>query len=92
LRAEQIRIAASVTELGGLDTIHEGRTADVIFEGERIVCEVQIGSLGDQAVRVFSHDPARLGQFEPGSRVFLGWNSRDLLVYPDDTATRSEGE
>ena len=92
LRAEQIRIAASATELGGLDTIHEGRTADVIFEGERIVCEVQIGSLGDQAVRVFSHDPARLGQFEPGSRVFLGWNSRDLLVYPDDTATRSEGE
>ncbi len=92
LRAEQIRIAASVTELGGLDTIHEGRIADVIFEGERIVYEAQIGSLGEQAVRAFSHDPARLGQFEPGSRVFLGWNSRDLLVYSDDTATRSEGE
>ena len=80
LRAEQIRIARSRADLAGRDTIASGTIRDMIFEGERIVYEVESDHLG--LLRVFDHDPALHSEYETGSAVFLGWNARDLIVYP----------
>jgi putative spermidine/putrescine transport system ATP-binding protein len=82
LRAEQIRIAASLGDLAGLDTVVSGTVIDLIFEGERIVYEVRADALEGVVLRVFDHDPALHAQYPPGAAVFLGWNARDLIVYP----------
>jgi putative spermidine/putrescine transport system ATP-binding protein len=82
LRAEQIRIRAARADLAGLDTIVAGTVADAIFEGERMVYEVEFE--GGRTLRVFDHDRALHAEFEAASPVFLGWNTRDLLVYQAD--------
>ncbi|OBZ95777.1 ABC transporter ATP-binding protein [Pararhizobium polonicum] len=81
IRAEQIRLAASAAALSALETVLEGTVSDAIFEGERIVYEVRVPVLGGEPLRVFDHDPVGHVQFEPGASVFLGWNSRDVLVF-----------
>jgi putative spermidine/putrescine transport system ATP-binding protein len=81
LRAEQVRLAATEEELALLDTILPGHVADVIFEGERLVYEVAVAPLGAARLRVFDHDPLHHVQFEPGARLFVGWNMRDVLVF-----------
>jgi putative spermidine/putrescine transport system ATP-binding protein len=81
LRAEQVRLAATEEELALLDTVLPGQVADVIFEGERLVYEVAVAPLGTARLRVFDHDPLHHVQFEPGARLFVGWNIRDVLVF-----------
>jgi len=81
LRAEQVRVASAASDLGHLDTVLPGKVEDVIFEGERVVYEVSLDSLDGLRLRVFSHDPAIHAEFPTSSRVFLGWNARDLLVF-----------
>ena len=82
LRAEQIRIWSTGREAGRFDTVLPGTVRDVIFEGERVVYEVEPAGLPGTALRVFDHDPTHLGQHEAGAAVFLGWNARDLIIYP----------
>src|SRR5262249_39426213 len=81
LRAEQVRVAMTAGDLRNLDTVLEGRVADVIFEGERIVYEVQVDGFGEHRVRAFDHDPALHAEYPVGARVFIGWNVRDLMVF-----------
>jgi putative spermidine/putrescine transport system ATP-binding protein len=81
IRAEQIRIGATAHQLKNVDTIVEGEIADAIFEGERIVYEVSVAALGGVVLRVFDHDPVGHSQFEPGTRVNLGWNATDVRLY-----------
>jgi putative spermidine/putrescine transport system ATP-binding protein len=81
IRAEQIRIAPSEAQLAGLETRVRGVVADVIFEGDRVVYEVEVQFAGERPIRVFDHDPAAHNQFEPGATVHLGWNARDVLVF-----------
>lgn len=81
VRAEQVRIASEDAGLSGLDTVLAGRITDAIFEGERVVYEVEAESLPGQRLRVFDHDPEGHAQFGPGARVALGWNARDLHVF-----------
>lgn len=81
VRAEQIRIATDAGALIGLDTVLAGTVADSIFEGERVVYEVRVPSLGDRVLKVFDHDPVGHTQFEPGTGVHLGWNAKDVLAF-----------
>ncbi|MDQ6434147.1 ABC transporter ATP-binding protein [Mesorhizobium sp. LHD-90] len=81
IRAEQIRIAGDSARLSELGTVLTGTVADAIFEGERVVYEVLVPSLGDAVIRVFDHDPEGHSQHDIGSQVFLGWNARDVLVF-----------
>jgi putative spermidine/putrescine transport system ATP-binding protein len=81
VRAEQIRIAARDARLDGLSTVVEGKVVDCIFEGERVVYEVRVETLGGMLMRVFDHDPETHLQFGPGDEVRLGWNARDLHVF-----------
>lgn len=81
VRAEQIRIAANRQAVAKLETIVEGVVADAIFEGDRIVYEIMVPTLGDAAMRVFDHDIEGHQQFRPGATVSLGWNARDLHVF-----------
>lgn len=83
IRAEQIRISADEAALSGLDTVMKGVISDAIFEGERIVYEVRVATLGDAVLRVFDHDPAGHTEFELGAVVHLAWNGRDVLVFND---------
>ncbi|HWT30313.1 MAG TPA: ABC transporter ATP-binding protein [Propylenella sp.] len=82
LRAEQIRITSDRAVLASLDTVLGGTVQDLIFEGERVVYEVRPSGFRDLVLRVFDHDPAHHAEHAAGSDVFLGWNARDLLVYP----------
>jgi putative spermidine/putrescine transport system ATP-binding protein len=82
LRAEQIRIGADRGSLASLDAILPGTVQDVIFEGERVVYEVRPSGFEGLVLRVFDHDPTHHAEHAVGSTVFLGWNARDLLVYP----------
>jgi putative spermidine/putrescine transport system ATP-binding protein len=82
LRAEQVRVATTGADLRNLDTVLEGRVEDVIFEGERIVYEVLVDGFNEHRVRAFDHDPALHAEYPIGAHVFVGWNVRDLLVFP----------
>ena len=81
LRAEQIRSAATPAGLPVIDTRIEGQVADVIFEGERIVYDITIAQLAGQILRVFGHDPLHHTQFALHQTVYLGWNTRDILIF-----------
>jgi putative spermidine/putrescine transport system ATP-binding protein len=81
LRAEQIRITSTAGAFPGLETSVEARVSDVIFEGERIVYEVHVASLGDAVLRVFDHDADGHRQFGVGEAVRLGWNARDVYLF-----------
>ncbi|KQU99285.1 ABC transporter ATP-binding protein [Devosia sp. Root413D1] len=81
LRAEQVRLASSEAELSGCQTTSRGVVRDAIFEGERLVYEIDLapGTL----LRVFDHDPAAHKQFAIGDNVAMGWNARDVLTFPN---------
>lgn len=81
LRAEQVRLAASEAELAGCQTVRSGVVRDAIFEGERLVYEIDLtpGTL----LRVFDHDPTAHKQFAIGDNVVMGWNARDVLTFPN---------
>jgi putative spermidine/putrescine transport system ATP-binding protein len=81
IRAEQIRIAGDAGRLSELNMVIGGVVSDAIFEGERVVYEVTVAALGDAVLRVFDHDPEGHSQHEIGSKVVLGWNARDVLVF-----------
>ncbi len=81
VRAEQIRIAATKAELGGLDALFEGTVSDVIFEGERLLYEVSVPALGAQPIRIFHHDQDDFASHAAGSTVHIGWKSRDLHIF-----------
>ncbi len=83
IRAEQIRLSAGPNELARLDTVLSATVRDVIFEGERIVYTVEAHGLDGPALRVFDHDPADHEEHRIGAAVHLGWNVRDLLIYPN---------
>jgi putative spermidine/putrescine transport system ATP-binding protein len=84
IRAEQIRIAPAGDGLPGVDTVLAGRVSDAIFEGERVVYEVEVPGLDGAAIRVFDHDPAGHSQFGAGEAVSIGWNARDMLIFARD--------
>ncbi|GMB79626.1 ABC transporter ATP-binding protein [Shinella zoogloeoides] len=81
IRAEQIRIAATPDRLGTLAFQFAGEVIDAIFEGERMVYEVNVAELGGVSLRVFDHDPIGHTQFLPGERVLVGWNPKDMHVF-----------
>ncbi|WP_244487671.1 MULTISPECIES: ABC transporter ATP-binding protein [unclassified Aureimonas] len=90
LRAEQIRVAAPGAEgpaglqTAGLDTQCLAEIVDVIFEGERVVYEARLAGGADTILRVFDHDPVGHAVQPVGAAVRLGWNRRDLIVFPND--------
>lgn len=81
IRAEQIRIDIETARVVGLDTQVDGVLRDVIFEGERQLCEVTVPSLGDAVLRIYRHDPEGVAALAVGAAVSLGWNARDLLIF-----------
>ena len=81
IRAEQVRIAAGRKSQPGSRRQSRGIVADAIFEGERIVYEVEVPALGGAVMRVFDHDAENHQQFSPGDEVSLGWNSRDMHFF-----------
>ena len=82
LRAEQVRLAASEADLGDLAVRLPGTVAETIFEGDRLVYAVNCPQLDGAQLRAFDHDPLHHRTFDPGETVYLGWNPRDLLIYP----------
>lgn len=81
IRAEQIRIDTDPARLDGLDTLLDGVLRDVIFEGDRQLCEVTVPELGDTVLRIYRHDPEVAEALAVGAAVTLGWNARDLLIF-----------
>lgn len=82
LRAEQIRVEGAGSTGAALDTHLTAEIADVIFEGERVVYEARpTGALG-VSLRAFDHDPVGHAVQPVGAHVRLGWNTRDLIVFP----------
>ena len=81
IRAEQIRIAATPDKLAALEFRFTGEIVDAIFEGERMVYEVNVAELGGVSLRVFDHDPIGHTQFLPGESVLVGWNPKDMHVF-----------
>lgn len=82
VRAEQVRMAAMAGDLEGCRTVLSAAVTDAIFEGERTVYEVTVGT-SEGIIRVFDHDPAAHKQFSIGEAVFIGWNPQDVLIYPN---------
>lgn len=80
IRAEQIRLSLP-DEAAQLDTRLLGTITDRVFEGERLLYFVHVPDLGME-LQVLHHDPADFALFSPGDQVALGWNARDLLIFP----------
>ena len=84
LRAEQIRVAPGGEDRGGFDANVTAEIVDVIFEGERVVYEARLAGRAEATLRVFDHDPLGHAAQPVGATVRLGWNRRDLIVFPND--------
>ncbi|MBL4646219.1 MAG: polyamine ABC transporter ATP-binding protein [Hyphomicrobiales bacterium] len=84
VRAEQIRIASKKADLSMLDNIFEGIVTDVIFEGERLLYELNVPELGDKPIRIFHHDQNDFATHELGGAVHIGWANRDLHIFVAD--------
>jgi putative spermidine/putrescine transport system ATP-binding protein len=82
LRAEQVRLALSIEELRGLDTVLPGTVREAIFEGDRIVYGVECADLGNAVLRIFDYDPLRRSPYAGGDHVHIGWNAADLMIFP----------
>ncbi|WP_082490607.1 ABC transporter ATP-binding protein [Aureimonas sp. Leaf454] len=82
LRAEQIRVGALAGNGTGLDVSVRAEIVDVIFEGERVVYEARLAAHPETVLRVFDHDPVGHDVHPVGALVRLGWNRRDLIVFP----------
>ena len=80
IRAEQVRIASRKEDLPELETVLGGTVSDVIFEGERLLYEVEVPALS-QALFVYHHDPDSSDVLAAGAVVNLGWCARDLIVF-----------
>ncbi len=85
IRAEQVRIYAENSVIEDMDNVLEGIIEEQIFEGDRMVYQVRCPSLGPIPIFVFDHDPSHHLLHKKGDKIVLGWNRRDLLVYPQLT-------
>ncbi|MEW9804503.1 ABC transporter ATP-binding protein [Mesorhizobium marinum] len=81
VRAELVRIATDADALKDMDVVLPGTVADVIFEGDRVVYEVQAPLPVDGLLRIFDRDPASHNQLDAGAAVFVGWNGVDMHVF-----------
>ncbi len=81
IRAEQVRIETEPARLAGLDTAFPAEVRDVIFEGDRLLCEVAVPALGGRVVKALRRDPEGDATLVPGAEVAVGWNARDLLIF-----------
>ena len=80
IRAEQIRIFDD--ESAKFDNMMTGTVEQRIFEGDRVMYEIRVHELNDSILYVFDHDPASHQEYPIQNRVQLGWNARDLHVFP----------
>lgn len=81
VRAEQIRIAPKEGILPDVDAQFEGAVTDVIFEGERLLYEINVPFLGEEPIRIFHHDQDDFATHELGEAVRIGWKCRDLHIF-----------
>ncbi|WP_045392095.1 ABC transporter ATP-binding protein [Falsirhodobacter sp. alg1] len=81
IRAEQIRISATAADLASCDTTLQGTVTDTIFEGERLLYFVAVPGLAT-ALQIYHHDPLGHAPHDRGAAVTIGWNARDLLIFP----------
>lgn len=81
VRAEQIRIVSKTESLADVDADFEGTVVDVIFEGERLLYEINVPALGATPFRIFHHDQNDFATHELGKSVRIGWKCRDLHIF-----------
>jgi putative spermidine/putrescine transport system ATP-binding protein len=85
IRAEQIRIAETQGSgnrvLVSFENAVDGIVRQRIFEGERILYEVEVPAMGGVTLRIFDHDPADHSEYAEGQTVRLEWQARDLLAF-----------
>ncbi len=80
VRAEQVRIVPEGQT--GFENIVSGVVEQRIFEGDRMVYEMRVPDLDNALLFVFDHDPAAHTEYPVNGRVNLGWDARDLFVFP----------
>lgn len=80
IRAEQIRLCSSGDKR--YENIVEGEIVQRIFEGDRVVYDVQVKQMSDVILYVFDHDPLKHTEYAVGDVVSLGWNADDLFAFP----------
>jgi len=78
IRAEQIRLGGG----GNLDSRLSGIVEQRIFEGDRVVYAIRVPALGDALISAFDHDPETNREYAESEEVPIGWNRRDLFVFP----------
>ncbi|MBX9965230.1 MAG: ABC transporter ATP-binding protein [Burkholderiales bacterium] len=80
LRAEHVWLRSGAP--ADADCSSSGRVMQCIFEGDRIVYEVAVAALGPALIRVIDRTPEAHLLLAPGAPVEVGWNARDLIVFP----------
>ncbi len=80
LRAEKLRLVGP----GDAGPIRFPATVtEVVFEGDRILYEVEVEALGQARLQLFDHDPEGHGRHGPGDAVTVGWSPAHLLLFAD---------
>jgi putative spermidine/putrescine transport system ATP-binding protein len=80
LRAEHLRIGPG--PLHDVDVACAGTVRHVLFEGDRVVYEVDAPALGVSLVRAIDRSPDTHLLLRAGQAVTIGWRARDLLAFP----------
>ena len=89
IRAEQVRILKDGDPL--CDTTLDAVVRQRVFEGDRNLYELQAPALGDARLYAFDQDVNRHRRHEPHEEVRIGWNARDLLLFPASQAGENPG-
>ncbi len=89
IRAERVRIAREAADLRDVANRFEGRIIDAVFEGERILLELDAPALG-QVFRAILHDPESSVPITPGAAIHFGFNASDCLVFPQQPALQPQ--
>ncbi len=80
LRAEKLRLLAPGA---AAPTQFPATVTEVVFEGDRILYEVEVEALGKARLRLFDHDPEGHGRHATGDVVTIGWSPAHLLLFAD---------
>jgi putative spermidine/putrescine transport system ATP-binding protein len=79
IRAEQVRIGDDLREL---ETVLPATVVSTLFEGDRLIYALRCAELGDAVLQVVDHDPGEHRVFTQRDSLQIGWNARDLMIFP----------
>ncbi|SDZ90989.1 ABC transporter ATP-binding protein [Rubrimonas cliftonensis] len=84
LRADRVRLAGAGATPAGCHAAAPALVEDAIFEGDRILYELRLPTMGGARLRAIDRDPGAHARHAPGAAVTAGWARDDMILFDAD--------